>query len=176
MKYLALDLSSRSTGYAIKENDELIDYGCITQPSNKNYIERIYIITKEIMEIIKKYKIKTVYCEEVRFGDTNIHTFKTLMYLQSHIVCETYMYDKEINFIFFQPSEHRAAVGIKTGRGVTRDQCKAAAICYVKNKYSIDVNDDIADAITIADAATKNAAALAPKQKLGAIGSDESAF
>ncbi len=174
MKILALDLSSRSTGYAVKDGDKLIDYGCISQSASKNYIERIYTITEKILEIIAEHNISTIYCEEVRFGDANVHTFKTLMYLQSHIVCEVYMkLSKDIQFEFFQPSEHRAKVGIKTGRGVTREMCKAAAINYVMQKYGITVNDDIADAITIADAASKIAP---PAAKLGKIGEGPSAF
>lgn len=154
MKVLALDLSTRSTGYSIGDSitKELITYGCISQPSSKNYILRIKDITKEILNLIQKYNIEKIFCEEIRFGDVNTHTFKTLAYLQAYIVCETYLINKNIEFVFFQPSEHRALVGIKTGRGIEREILKQEAIKYVKNKYGIDVNDDIADSITILNA------------------------
>ena len=41
--------------------------------------------------------------------------------------------------------------GIKTGRVIKRAELKKKDIEYVKGKYNIEVNDDIADAIGIAD-------------------------
>ena len=40
-------------------------------------------------------------------------------------------------------------MGIKNGRGIKRQTLKEADIEFVKNKYRINVNDDVADAICI---------------------------
>ena len=44
MKVLALDLSTKSAGWAIFDGKKLIDYGCITA-SNTNTLTRISTIT-----------------------------------------------------------------------------------------------------------------------------------
>jgi hypothetical protein len=43
MKILFLDLSTKSTGYAIGEDGKLITYGCITS-SSKDVLKRITIM------------------------------------------------------------------------------------------------------------------------------------
>jgi len=40
---------------------------------------------------------------------------------------------------------------IKQGRGIKRNDLKPQDIKYIKDKYNINVNDDIADAICIFD-------------------------
>ena len=54
MKILSLDLSTKSSGWAVFENDNLIDYGCITS-SSTDLIKRIQIMTNGIKEILEKY-------------------------------------------------------------------------------------------------------------------------
>lgn len=44
---------------------------------------------------------------------------------------------------------------MKISKNIKRDQLKKEAIDYVKDKYKIDVCDDIADAICIGDAVVK---------------------
>lgn len=169
MRILALDLSSKSTGYALGEKGKLESFGVITQPSNKHYVDRIYNIVDKILDLVKQEKIDMIYCEEVQLRDPdkefnmNLHTFKTLMYLQARVVCEVHRNFPEVEFDFFAPNEHRSKVGLATGRGITRDMCKAQAIRYARDKYNLEVNDDIADAITIFDAAAKGGSAQSKK-------------
>lgn len=49
------------------------------------------------------------------------------------------------------PSEWRKYAGIKQGKK-KREELKAESIAYVKKRYRIDVNDDVADAISLGDA------------------------
>ena len=53
----------------------------------------------------------------------------------------------EIEYIY--PSSWRATCGIKNGRGIVRSTLKEADIVFFKDRYGLDVNDDIADAICI---------------------------
>lgn len=55
----------------------------------------------------------------------------------------------KIKIEYVYPSEWRKVLGIKQGAGVKREALKAADIQWVKTKFNIDVNDDIADAIGI---------------------------
>ena len=151
MMILALDLSTRSTGWAIFENQKLIDYGCITATST-NVLNRINKITKELKEICNKYKPDDIIVEEVLPEDVkhNQTVFKALVYLQASVALLMNEYDKKLNF--YVSSEWRKKCGIRTGRGITRDMVKAADIKFVKDNYNIEANDDICDAICIGHA------------------------
>lgn len=89
--------------------------------------------------------------QEVR-PDFGTHTTKVLMWLQAAIIIAAYEINPKIEYEFVNASEWRAALKIKQGRGIKRNQVKISDIEYVKNKYNITVNDDQADAICIFDA------------------------
>ena len=152
---LSLDLSTKSSGVAIFDNDKkLIDYTCITA-SSTDLIKRIYKIIDELKLFCQKYdNIDTVVIEEVRpegnqYGVGNQKTHKALMYLQAALIF--FMHDSypKIKIEYLYPSEWRSRCGLHTGRGIKREELKKADIAFVKKVYNIDVNDDIADAIGI---------------------------
>ena len=153
MNILALDLGSKSTGWAVAEDGIYTSSGCITA-SSIDYIARIYKICETIAELIKKYNIDKIYCEEVR-PEQNSHTQKVLIQLQSKVVFVAWEINKKITVDFLTPSAWRAAVGIRTGRGVKREELKAADIKYVEITYGKKVNDDEADAIGLLDSIIK---------------------
>lgn len=152
MNILSLDLSSKSSGWAFFENNKLIDYGCITSAST-DLIKRIYIMRDGIQEVLNKYAIDKVYIEEVRpqggFGAGNIQTHRALMWLQAAIAFMLHDFNKKIVLEYVYPSTWRATIGIKNGRGIKRESLKQADIAFVKERYNISVNDDIADAICL---------------------------
>lgn len=149
MKTLSLDLSSKSSGWSVFDEKELHEYGCITSAST-DLIKRIHIMTDNIQELIKKYNINKVVVEEVRpeMGTQNIKTHRALMWLQAAVAIMLHdEYKLELEYIY--PSEWRKICGIKTGGGIRRETLKQRDIEFVKNKFNLDVNDDIADAIGI---------------------------
>lgn len=79
---LSLDLSTKSSGWAVFENGELMDHGCITSAST-DLIKRIHIMTDAIEQLLNKYEIKTIIVEEVRpeggYGVGNTQTHRALM-------------------------------------------------------------------------------------------------
>lgn len=150
---LALDLSTQSSGWALKDlkTQELVDYGCITS-SKKDAIVRITEMRSALSEILSAHpSIQKVIAEEVRLDNLNLHTQKLLTYTQFALIDSIYQTNPEIKYEFIQPSSWRSKIGIKTGRGIKRAELKKKDIEYVKDKYNIEVNDDIADAIGIAD-------------------------
>lgn len=153
MNILALDLSTKSSGWATSIEDKM-EYGCITA-SSADPKARIIKMRDAVLDIIKKYNITKIIAEEVRPDLQNSHTQKLLTWLQSAIVLSTYEYDKTIEVEFILPNSWRSKIGIKTGAGVKRETLKAKDIEYVKTKYGIVVNDDIADAIGILDSILK---------------------
>ena len=151
---LALDLSTKSSGYAIFEDSDLISYGCLTA-SSTDAIERIQKIIFNLEDkILNKYDIKEIIIEEVHpekenTNQKNMRTHKVLMWLQAAL--EFLIHDKysniSINYIF--PSEWRKICGIRTGREIRREALKKEDIKFVKEKYNIEMNDDEADATCI---------------------------
>lgn len=150
MIVLALDLSTRSSGYALGVENSLEKHGFISA-SNTNPIKRIIKMRDQIAKILKVYNIKKIIMEQVR-PEYNSHTMKVLMWLQAAIVIAAYEIDPQIQCEFIGASSWRAQLKIKQGRGIKRNQLKPQDIQYVKNKYNIQVNDDEADAICIFDA------------------------
>ena len=147
---LSLDLSTKSSGWAVVDGETVADYGLITSAST-DLIKRIHIMIDGINEVLKKYP-------EGGYGVGNQKTHKALMYLQAaleFLIHDEYNKKVEIEYIF--PSSWRAACGIKNGRGIKRTTLKEADIAFVKEKFGLDVNDDIADAICIGYAHGKKA-------------------
>ena len=150
MKILSLDLSTKSTGWCIGQNESIIAHGCITA-SSKDVMKRIIKMRDELSKIIKDNKIQKIIMQQVR-PDFNSHTGKILMWLQGIVAMAAYEINPTIEWDFIGASTWRAALKIKQGRGVKRNDLKPQDIQYVKNKYNITVNDDEADAICIFDA------------------------
>lgn len=150
MRILTLDLSTRSSGYAIGQDGQLKSYGCITV-SSKDVVKRIIKMRDQLGKIIRQNQIDKVIMEEVR-PQYNSHTNKVLMWLQAVIVVTIYEINPKIQYDFIGASEWRAALKIKQGRGIKRASLKPQDKKYVKDKYNLIVNDDEADAICIFDA------------------------
>lgn len=150
MKILSLDLSTKSSGYAIGQDELIQQHGCITTKS-KDVIKRIITMRDQIAILIKNNNIDKIIMEEVH-PDYNSHTYKVLKWLQAAVVIAAYQVNSKIQYNFLNASEWRAVLNIKQGRGITRDSLKPQDIEYVYKKYNILVNDDQADAICIYDA------------------------
>lgn len=153
MKILSLDLSTKSSGWAIFEDKKLINHGCITS-SSTDLIKRIHKMTDEIKQIlINNQKIEKIIVEEVRpeggYGVGNQKTHKALMWLQAAVAFLIHDNFSSVEIEYIYPSSWRAKLGIKNGRGIKRTTLKEADITFVKNTYNILVNDDEADAICI---------------------------
>lgn len=149
MKVLALDASTKSTGVALFEDNKLIDYDCFTATST-DLIKRIQKIISALNTYLKDNQIDKVILEEVRpETGTNLNTYRALMWLQAAINFLLHENYPKVKIEYVYPSSWRAACGIKNGRGIRRDELKAADIKFVKDTYGLTVNDDIADAIGI---------------------------
>lgn len=150
MNILAIDASTKSSGWAIYKHNKLQSEGCITATS-ADLFKRIEVMTEGIRDIlIRNPSLQYVVLEEVRQqGFINIKTYKALMYLQGCIGMMLNKDFKHIQLDFIYPSAWRKVCGIKQGRGVQRTSQKQNDINWVKQKFNIEVNDDIADAIGI---------------------------
>lgn len=176
MKILALDLSTKRSGWAFMDENNELKYGVVVQ-SSKDVEKRIAGMRDGILEVIKEYKPDIVVAEEVRPDGYNNHTGKVLNWLQGCIAIAAYEYDKNISLEFIGASSWRSEIGIQ-GYRIKRDAQKIKDIEYANEHYNLNLTlnqDDEADAIGILSARLKG---LAPekKERLKPIGSDESAF
>jgi Holliday junction resolvasome RuvABC endonuclease subunit len=145
---LTIDGSTKSTGYAIFKNKQLIDHGVLAV-SGGLALDRIPKMVKQIEEVVIKYNPTRIVMEEVLPEDVkhNQKVFKPLMYLQGDVRIMLNKYKKDAELV--EASHWRRICNIKTGRGVRRESLKKSDVLFVKTKYNIEVNDDEADAICI---------------------------
>lgn len=162
MKLMAIDASTKSTGVAIFEDGNLIHYECITSASS-DLLKRIKIMTAAIDKLYTEYEVTEVVMEDILPEDVkhNQNVFNALHYLQAAIALKLHDYKQGIEFV--NVNLWRKACGITTGRYGVRTSAKAQDMAFVKEKYGIEANDDICDAICIGWAKLNNPSELVPK-------------
>ena len=147
MNILSLDQAT-TTGIAVFKNSELIFYDLHKSPrdkKDKKYTqeEKIELLLDKIKELIKEYNIDFVVFEDVQ-SQKSPTTYKFLSILMGCIRQE--LYRLSIPYEVLPCVSWRSILGIK-GKG--RDVLKKKAQEYILNKYGIEINSDIADAICI---------------------------
>lgn len=145
----SIDASTKSTGIAVFKQNKLIHYQCIQAHESKSFT-RIWKMVERIRQLYLQYEPTNIVMQDVLPQDVknNQQVFKALIYLQAAIVLQLdRLGAPEIDLVV--ASHWRAQCGIKTGKGIRRDQLKKASIRLIKQIYNIEVNDDISDAICI---------------------------
>lgn len=152
MIVLALDLSTKSSGWAIYYDQELVSHGVITAGST-NVFHRIHRMTDEIKKIAQENKVTHVMIEDILPEDVrnNQNVFKALTYLQGFVLDA--LDSLNLKPAFYTASQWRKKCGIQTGRGIKRESLKPKDIQFVQSQFGIKVSDDEADAICIGFAA-----------------------
>ena len=150
MNIISLDMSTKSTGYAIYKHNKLVQYNYITATSS-DLFNRIKVMLNAINKLLEQNSdLEYVVMQQVRQeGFINVKTYKALMYLQGCVQMIIHQKFKHLQTDFLYPSEWRKVCQIKQGRGIQRKQQKQNDIQWVKSLFNIQVNDDVADAIGI---------------------------
>ena len=167
MKILAIDQASSTSGWAIFDNKELIEYGKVVFDDD-DFIYRISKLRLWLDEFINENNIEKVILEDIQmqidketqqkvYGEGNIinvDTFKKLAGLQAvlHELCV----EKGIPVEIYHSSAWKSTCGIV---GSHRQEQKRSAQLYIQNKYNVKVIQDIADAICLGEHASN------PKEK-----------
>lgn len=151
MKILALDQSTKITGWAIIETDEycgvVFESGLINKSKIKDVDIRFGEMCKDIFNLINSMKdLDAIYIEETAL-QSNPKTLRLLAQLQGAII--SICVNKGITYKVIEPSKWRSKLLFKQGRGIKRDELKRQAIDYVKDKFDMDCNEDEAEAICI---------------------------
>lgn len=120
---------------------QLIEYGTEDFSEYKDYTERISKIKQYLIKLIKKYKPEIISIENIQFQN-NYDSYRKLAELKG--VLENLLFEKKYLFFTIPPSVWKSTCGIK---GRKREEQKKNAQLFVKKKFDIDVDEDIADAI-----------------------------
>lgn len=143
---LALDQSSRITGWAVFDNETLIASGHFSIPANKIMRDRLNLFVIHLDELVNKYHPEKIYYEGIQY-QSNIETYKKLAYIQAMII----YYSTNIPITELSPSHWRSIIKdkhkVKFGR--SRNEQKQKAQEFVKNFFDKDVTEDEADAICL---------------------------
>lgn len=149
MNVLALDQSSKITGYAVFV-DGALNHSGVIKLSSPDLGIRLMQLREEIKEFIINWDIDYVIYEDIQLQDVNgskevgIKTFKVLAEVIGNL--------EELFTELEMPHEAVLAIVWKSAlniKGKQRAEQKKNAQAYVKKNYSLDVSEDESDAICI---------------------------
>ena len=145
-RLLALDQSSRISGYAIFVDENLIAHGSINL-TEEDVGQRLVLIRKEVTKLIHKYDINEIAFEDIQMQASvgnNVQTFKILAEVFGVILmlCT----ELKINYTIVSSNTWKSTLKIK---GKKRSEQKKDAQRYVLEKYGIKAIQDTVDAICI---------------------------
>ena len=141
---LGLDMSSSNTGYCIRKDEQIIEYGDINY-KHKDFKVRCVNIVFQIKKLCHDYNVEFMVFEDIQDGKHS-HATKVLSFLQG---CLVYMAEYEkISYCPITINCWRKNVGIKSKK---REEQKLEAINKVKSEYGLTVSEDCAEAILLSE-------------------------
>ena len=149
MIILGFDPGLATLGYGVittdaKKKPEMVDYGIISTPKDKNLAERLIMIEKGVKQIIETYKPDEIAIEELFFAK-NVKTAISVAHARGVILLTA---NKHCGRIFeYTPLQIKQAL---TGYGrADKNQIQQMVKTFLKLK-SIPRPDDAADALAVA--------------------------
>lgn len=143
-RILALDQASHTSGWAIFDGKELIQYG-IYETKAATEMGRLHEVNMWFMSMIQNWKPDEIGIEGIQYQqNSGVTTFQTLARLQG-ILMETCT-QLDVPFKICPTNTWRAHCGVK---GRTRSDKKKSMQLLVKEWFDVSVSDDLADAIGI---------------------------
>lgn len=140
MKILALDISTKSTGWFIDKDN----CGIIKIDSKLELPKKLVVFRKELNKILKQFKPKTVVIEDVHYhrGFSNIHTVKMLSKFGG--VATELAASKRMEIVLMTASMARKALGLE--RKVTKQDVFEHFNSKYNMGWTFKVHNDITDA------------------------------
>ena len=142
---IGLDMSSSNTGYCIRKDEEIIEYGDINF-KHKDFKVRCIEIVNQIKKLCQNNKVEFAMFEDIQTGKFS-HASYVLSFLQG---CLVYMLEQEkIAYCPVTINSWRKNAGIKSRK---RDEQKQEALNLVNERYNINITcDDVAEAILLSE-------------------------
>jgi Holliday junction resolvasome RuvABC endonuclease subunit len=133
------------TGFAVFDNKELIKYGVFDLSDMTESVEKINTMKVMLHKLIETYNPDKILLEDIQLQHNNVKVFKVLSELRGVLV--DYLFENEIPYEIIMPTTWKSRIGINTR--LKRDVQKRLTQEFVKNKFGIEVSEDIADSISI---------------------------
>lgn len=152
VKLITIDGSTMKSGLAYFCNGKYKAHHLLDYSKDKNMESRFESMAKGIWTLLDMYRPNIIYIEETYMAN-NAKTMRILTRLQGVVYAWAMNHDCEFNTI--TPVSWRKQLSFSQGSKVKRTELKKQSVEYIKNKYDINVTDDEADAICIADAVLK---------------------
>ena len=152
IKLVSIDGSTQKTGIAYFCNGKYVEHVLLDFSKDKNMENRFESMSKEIWKILDGYRPNIIYIEETYMAN-NPQTSKILTRLQG--VVYAWCFNNNCEFNTIRPTSWRKQLNFQQGKNVKREQLKKQSLQYVLDNYRLEVTDDEADAICIADAVLK---------------------
>ena len=145
MRLLALDQASRTTGFAVFEDDQLVKSGTFTLHSD-DVGERLVDYRKHIEKLIIDNDIEEVAFEDIQMQGqiNNVQTFKILAEIFG--VTQEFLVENGHSYHIVSSNTWKSKLQIK---GRTRVEQKRNAQIYVLENFDKKVSQDESDAICI---------------------------
>ena len=152
IKLVSIDGSTQKTGIAYFCNGKYVEHILLDFSKDKNMENRFESMSKEIWKKLDDYRPNIIYIEETYMAN-NPQTSKILTRLQG--VIYAWCINNACEFNTIRPTSWRKQLNFQQGKNVKREQLKKQSLQYVLDNYGLEVTDDEADAICIADAVLK---------------------
>ena len=142
---LALDQASRTSGFAIFQEDQLIASGTFTYDDD-DFSLRLVKIRNKVTSLIEQYNINKILLEDIQLqGQTNnVSTYRALAEVLG--VLEELAREKNIPHVIVHSQSWKSTLGIK---GRDRATQKRNAQAFVATTFNKKVSQDESDAICI---------------------------
>lgn len=151
MKVLALDQSTRITGYSVFDDAHYVTSGVINLQKIEDTGERSKQMGLEICKLIEDNKPDELIIEEVAM-QSNVDTLKKLARIQGMAIGFATAHDIPTHIL--EPARWRAALNYKQGPKVTRKELKQQSRDFVKNVLGLNIkSEDENEATAINEAA-----------------------
>ena len=145
---LALDQATRTTGWAVYHDGNLVTRGHFSISASLGIQDRLVSFTEYLEKLISKYHIQKIYYESIQYQN-NIETYKKLAYIQAMILYKAAKYHIPISGL--SASHWRKIIKEKHGTsfGRSRAEQKKKAREFVWEHFNQEVTEDEADAICL---------------------------
>lgn len=152
IRLVSIDGSTQKTGIAYFCNGEYVEHVLLDFSKDKNMENRFESMSKAIWQKLDEYRPNIIYIEETYMAN-NPQTSKILTRLQG--VIYAWCINNTCEFNTIRPTSWRKQLNFQQGKNVKREQLKKQSLQYILDNYGLEVTDDEADAICIADAVLK---------------------
>lgn len=138
---IALDQSTKCTGWSYWEDGVLLDYGMIDLHNIKDVDNRLVTMFKEITDIISTYPVDRLVIEDTQYQH-NQASYKCLAQLQGMIL--GYCVEKGLHLDVIAATAWRKRLGFKQGQ-TKRRELKEQALNYVNSTMQKKLGEDEID-------------------------------